>query len=236
MKKIFLSLFLAATVVAAIAADKSSGVQLPEPVSDAADAFVKMPTITLDILSTSMRKDMLDYYKVDSIYNVMNSMEGFSHINPPVLHDYIQVQITPVTKYTVRILPLKKDSVIMTLYTVGDSIQAEDTEIKFYDMNLNELKRDKFIKTLSTADFLDLNDVDGKLSKELKEIVPFPTVKYSIAPEGDIMRAELTVGEFLSREALEKISPYIRRNRDFKWNGSKWELLKLPKDSKTTGR
>lgn len=190
----------------------------------ASELFVRMPTVTLDILTKSMRKDMLDYLKIDSIYNVMNTMEGFSHINPPVTPDYFQVQITPVTRYTMRLLPYKESKIVLTLYTVGDSVQAEDSEIRFYDLNLNELKRDKYIKTLSTDDFLDLKGVDGKLQKELKGLVPFPTVKYTIGPDDETLKAELTVGEFLSKESLEKIAPYIHREREMVWNGKKFEL------------
>lgn len=194
----------------------------------AADAFVGMPGVTLDLLNTSMRRDMLDYYEQrDSVYKVMNTMEGFSHLNLPVNDNYIQVQITPVTVYTIKLLPTKKGRLVMTLYTVGDSLQAEDSEIRFYDEKLQELKRDKYIKTLSTDDFLDFRNVEGNLKKELSSLVPFPTVKYSVTPEGETLTAELTVDEFLSRESLEKLTPYLKPKRTYHWTGTRWELDKV---------
>lgn len=193
----------------------------------ASQIFLDMPTITLDILTKSMREDMLDYFKADSIYDVMNTMEGFSHINPPVTPDYLQVQITPVTRYTIMMLPYRGERIAMTLYTVGDSLQAPDTEIKFYNAGLEELKRDKFIKTLSTDDFLDLKGVKGSLKKELQEIVPFPTVDYTVTPDGKRLTARLTVSQFLTKESLEKIEPYLRRKRHYTWDGNKWQLQPL---------
>lgn len=224
MKKVLIALVVTAFGLPVSASEKASATG--GETATAAELFVNMPTLTLDILTKGMRQDMLDYLKVDSVYNVMNTMEGFSHINLPMTDDFIQVQITPVTLYTIRELPYKGGKIAMTLYTVGDSVQAEDTEIRFYDLELNELKRDKFIKTLSTDDFLNLQGVSGKLKEEIRETVPFPTVKYSIGPSGDTLKAELTVGEFLSKESLEKIAPYMRREREMVWNGSKFELKK----------
>lgn len=219
MKKLYLFILALFATLAAVAANEGSGA------FTASDVLVRMPAHTLDILTTSQRKDMLDYYKADSIRNVMNVMEGLSHLNPPVTDQYLQVQVTPVTKFTVKILPYSKNRIAMTIYTVGDSLQAHDSEIRFYDENLQELKRDKFIKLVSTSDFFDFKGVDGKLKKELQEMVPFPTVEYTVSPEGDTMKAELTVGAFLGKEVLDKITPYLHRTREYRWNGRKWELL-----------
>lgn len=194
----------------------------------ASDVFVNTPTRTLDILTRSQRMDLLDYYKADSIYNVMNVMEGFSHLVPPVTDRFIQVQLTPVTLFTVKILSAKKKGPLaMTVYTVGDSLLANDSEIRFYDTALNELDRDKYIKLASTKDFFDFKGTDGKTRKEIIDLIPFPTVKYTVTPDSNRMTAELTVGEFLTKETLEKITPYLRRTREYEWNGSKWELLPM---------
>ena len=74
----------------------------------ASDAFVRMPAQTLDILTTSMRLDLLDYYRADSIYRVPNVMEGLSYLHRPLTRDYVKVQITPVTTLTLRMMPWKR--------------------------------------------------------------------------------------------------------------------------------
>lgn len=194
----------------------------------ASDAFVHLPASVLDILSSSMRLDMLDYYKVDSIADVANAMEGFSHLNPPLNREYLQVQITPVSTLTVRILPSRKHQMFATVYTVGDSIQAADSEIRFYDVNYKELDKSKFFKIPATEDFFDLRDLSGKEKRELLSIVPFPTVELVMDPVSTDLIANLTVGEFLGKEDLEKIRPYLRRTRVYRWNCSRYEPVPLP--------
>lgn len=188
----------------------------------ASDAFVAMPAQTLDLLTRSMRLDMLEYWKIDSIAEIANTMEGFSHLCRPVTDDWLKVQVTPVTTLTIRMLPTRKGRIAATVYTIGDSLQAADSEIRFYDAEMNELKRDRFIKTPSSEDFFDFKRVDHKLRKKLLSLVPFPTVEYTLSPDGTDLKARLTVGKYMGREDLEKITPYLRRDRVYHWTGSKY--------------
>lgn len=188
----------------------------------ASDAFVAMPAQTLDLLTRSMRLDMLEYWKIDSIADIANTMEGFSHLCRPVTDDWLKVQVTPVTTLTIRMLPTRKGRIAATVYTIGDSLQAADSEIRFYDAEMNELKRDRFIKTPSSEDFFDFKGVDHKLRKELLSLVPFPTVEYTLSPDGTDLKARLTVGKYMGREDLEKITPYLQRDRVYHWTGSKY--------------
>lgn len=210
---------LAASALPAAAATPSPA--LTDTVT-ASDAFVAMPAQTLDLLTRSMRLDMLEYWKIDSIADIANTMEGFSHLCRPVTDDWLKVQVTPVTTLTIRMLPTRKGRIAATVYTIGDSLQAADSEIRFYDAEMNELKRDRFIKTPSSEDFFDFKGVDHKLRKELLSLVPFPTVEYTLSPDGTDLKARLTVGKYMGREDLEKITPYLRRDRVYHWTGSKY--------------
>lgn len=192
-----------------------------------------MPAETLDLLTLNMRLDMIDYYNVkDSVYSVPNTMEGLSHLVRPMTNDYIKVQITPVTTLTMRVLPLRKKQIVVSAYTVGDSLQAADSDLRFYDAAMNELRRDKFIKLASTVDFFDFEGVDRKTRRELLGLVPFPTVEYTPHPDNTSLTARLTVGEFLGRETLDKIEPYLRRERVYEWNGHRYEMKKMNKSGK----
>ena len=197
-----------------------------DSVFNASNVFVDMPAQTLDLLSTSSRLDLLDYYAADSIADVVNSMEGLSHLIPPVTDNYLKVQVTPVTSLTIKILPYGKGNIAATVYTIGDSLQAADTEIRFYDEKMVELDRSKFIKLLTTPDFFNFKGVDSETRKALLDLVPFPTVEYILEPEGNRLQAHLTSGEFLGKETLEKIGPYLVRDRYFNWDGKKFKLLK----------
>lgn len=215
---------LAASALPAAAALPVDSVQADgTPIAYAAQqVFVAMPAQTLDLLTRSMRLDMLEYWKIDSIADIANTMEGFSHLCRPVTDDWLKVQVTPVTTLTIRMLPTRKGRIAATVYTIGDSLQAADSEIRFYDAEMNELKRDRFIKTPSSEDFFDFKGVDHRLRKELLSLVPFPTVEYTLSPDGTDLKARLTVGKYMGREDLEKITPYLRRDRVYHWTGSKY--------------
>lgn len=192
----------------------------------ASTAFLRMPAGTLELLASPMREDMLDYLAHDSIYQVPNALEGLSYFNRPVTEDYLQVQLTPVTQFTIRMLPGKKAPVIATAYTVGDSLQAHDTQLRFFTPEMKEIKLEKVIKIASTEDFLNTKGLSRDDRDRLIFMIPFPTVEYIFSPDGTDLKARLTVGEFLSSEVNEKIKPYLRRERIYKWDGSHYKLLK----------
>lgn len=193
----------------------------------ASEAFVRMPAKTLDLLTTSMRRDMLDYYtRQDSIADVMNALEGFSRLVRPVTPDYLQAEITPVSTLTVRLLPAKKGKIVMTIYTLGDSLRAADSEIRFYDAQMRELRRDKWIRIASSEDFLDLTGLDSHTRRELTELIPFPTVSYCVGPDSPDLTATLTVGEFLGKETMERLKPYLRPEITYTWTDKGYKLKK----------
>ena len=60
----------------------------------ASEAFSSLPVSVLDLLDNSRRLDMLDYYAVDSIVKVPNTMEGVSYNKPyDKLGTEVEVQI-----------------------------------------------------------------------------------------------------------------------------------------------
>lgn len=238
MKKLLLILAVSCALVPALRGQEPGAAEIGKEVAaavpqagadsvfDASSVFVNLPAGTLDLLTLSERLDLLDYYKVDSIAEVVNVMEGFSHLVRPVTDDYLKVQITPVSTLTVKILPVGKGRMAVAAYTVGDSIEASDTDLKFFDEKLVELPASRFIKLASTADFFNFEGVDRSTRKEMLDLVPFPTVEYTFEPESDRLHARLTVHEFLGKETLDKISPYLQRDRWYKWTGKKFRLEK----------
>ncbi len=189
----------------------------------ASTVFSELPISVLDLVDKSRRLDMLDYYAVDSIAEVPNNMEGLSHLDT-VTPAYLNVVLTPVTELAVKILPGKKEPVILTAYTIGDMDQAYDTDLRFFDADYNELDRDKLIKLATLDNFFDYPDKETK--NLVASLVPFPTVRYQPEPDGTGMSAELTVGQFMSSEDYARISKFLRGKLHYKWNGSKFNLEK----------
>lgn len=213
------------TLLLTISCVLSSAAEAPAPKKlTASEVFADMPISVTDMMDKSRRLDMLDYYAADSIAKVPNTMEGVSYLEK-VTPEYLKVCLTPVSVMTIKILPYKKGEVIMVAYTVGNKDQAYDTDLRFYDTSFNELARDKFIKEPELLDFFVYQD--KSVGKELTESIPFPTVRYIPDESGPGMRAELTVGQYLSKDDHKLVSRYLKPGAlRYKWTGTKFNLEK----------
>ncbi len=189
----------------------------------AGEVFADLPLNVLDMLNKSTRLDMLDFYQVDSIYQARNSMEGLSHLDK-VNRDYISVTLTPVSTLEIRLLPVKKGNLFVTAYTIGDENQAYDTDLHFYNGSYQELPRDKYITIAQLDDFF--NYPDKEIRGKVADLIPFPTVKYTLSPESDTVTAELTVGQFMSAEDYKSLTPYLKGKLKYIWNGKRFKLEK----------
>lgn len=180
------------------------------------EAFTSLQCPALEILSRSTRLDMLDYLDADSTYKATNGMEGLSWIanSSP---DYLKVQVSPVSTLQLKVLPFKKDKVLMTIYTVGDDPQAADSEVKFYDSSLQEIDARKLFKAPDLSDFFDIPKGSATKMKEIREMVPFPTVAYDVAPDGNGVTARLTVEKYMNIDDYNIIRLFLRPAVDMRW-------------------
>lgn len=191
---------------------------------NAREAFLRMPASTLELLTSDMRRDMLGYLDRDSIYQVPNTLEGLSWLETPVTDSFLQVRLTPVSLFTIRVLPGGSQPVIATAYTVGDSLQARDTQLRFFTPEMREIKRDKVIRIASTEDFLDLHGVDRHERERLLYMVPYPTVEYTFSPDGTELTARLTAEAFMGSEAQQQLQKYLRKQLVYRWDGRHYKL------------
>lgn len=175
-----------------------------------------IPLEVLDMLRVSARLDMIDYYEqLDSLHMVNDALGGSSRLET-VAPDYLKLSVTPVSTLEIKILPYKKRDIVMTLYTTGGEGIAKDTEVAFFDADLRPLPVDKFLKRPDIADFFNLKESDIS-EKELKDILPFMAVEYSIGSEETPLRASLTTQEMLSEETKEILTPILKPSLTAEW-------------------
>lgn len=189
----------------------------------AREVFTRLPLGVLDLLNRSTRLDMLDYYDADSLWRAPNAMEGYSRLNV-VRPDYLSLEVTEVSNLTIRILPAKKNPVVMTLYTVGTVEEGRDTEIQFFDSALNSLPTDKFISIPRPEDFLDIPK--GTNRKEIEALIPFPTIEWAVAQDAPILTGHMTLGNHLPMESTDRLRPLLRPELTWVWDGAKWKSRK----------
>lgn len=200
----------------------------------ASEVFANIPLEVLDMLRPSTRLDMLDYYShADSLIVVADALGGKSQLLQ-VSPDYLKVSVTPISTLEIKILPTKKDPIVMALYTVSDSMRQPmesslsslrnpiglaDTEVKFFDKDLKPLDPKKFLKAPALKDFFNLKD-SGLTEKQLAEKLPFETIAYSSGPGETSLTATFTTLTTLSQEDRDQLTPLLTPSLSTNWNQS----------------
>lgn len=220
---IFLISYPAAMNAQIVSADSEKAEE--RKVTTARDAFTYLNIPALEILKRTTRLDMLDYLDADSVYKASNSMSGLSWIEK-CTPDYMKVVLTPVSTLELKMLKSKKDGIVtMAIYTVGSEMQAEDSEITFTDEKLHPLDAKKFFRQPKLEDFFDIPKGSLTSMKEIKEMIPFPTVAYSASTDNDDISARLTVEKYMNLDDYNIVKLFLKPSITLKWNG---------KDYKTT--
>lgn len=190
-------------------------------ITTAREAFTYLDIPALDLLKRTTRLDMLDYLDADSVYKASNAMGGLSWIEK-CTSDYIKVQLTPVSTLELKMLPTKKDGVVtMAVYTVGGESQSEDSQITFTDEKLHPLDASKFFKAPELKEFFDIPKGSLTSMKEIKEMIPFPTVAYSASPDSNDLTARLTVEKFMNLDDWNIVKLFLKPSISVKLKGLK---------------
>lgn len=187
--------------------------------------FENLNASSLELLPTSTRLDMLDYWDVDSVYRASNAMAGLSWLEN-VTKDYLKVRITSVSTLEIKILPLKKGHIAMTVYTVGDDAQAQDSEIKFYDEELQPLPTEKYFEMPPLKDFFEIPKGSATKMKEIEEMIPFPTMAFSASPKNDNIEARLTVEQYINQDDWNIARLFVKPHITLTWHKDKYKFQK----------
>lgn len=180
--------------------------------------FENLQSPALELLKKSSRLDMLDYWDADSVYRVKNALGAFSSLQT-VTPDYLKVSITPVSTLEIKILPVKNETVVMTIYTTGDDSQARDSQLNFYTDTLWPMESKHFFVTPDLKNFLDIPKGSVTSLKELREMVPFPTVEYSASPDDNTLKARLTVDKYMNTDDYNILKLFLKPEIQAQWKG-----------------
>lgn len=182
----------------------------------ASKVFAEIPLEVLDLIRTSTRLDMLDYFsQADSIVSVQDALGGRSQL-VQVTPDYMKVSVTDVSTLEIKILPAKKDQVIMTLYTVGNDSLAADTQVNFFDSSMRPLPADKYLMAPTLKDFCNLKNSELKES-DLNEKIPFESIVYTTGPGDTPLTASFTTLSTLSKEDQDLLTPLLIPSLSAHW-------------------
>lgn len=202
--------------------NKKYEAEIPDSIFTARYVFENLHSSALEILPKTTRLDMLDYWDVDSVYKASNVMEGLSWIEN-MDNSYMKLKVTSVSELEIKILPLKKGKVAMTINTVGDDVQAQDSQVKFYDMNLEELPVDKYFVMPEVKDFFEIPKGSATSMKEIESMIPFPTIALSADPHNGNLKARLTVEKYVNEDDWNIAKLFFKPSIELHWLKGKYK-------------
>lgn len=199
--------------------------EVPDSLFTARYVFEKLHCPALEILPSTTRLDMLDYWDVDSVYKASNVMEGLSWLEA-VSPTFLKVKVTPVSELEIKILPIKKGKIAMTINTIGDDVQAQDSQVKFYDMNLAELPVEKYLEDPQLKDFFDIPKGSVTKMKEIEGMIAFPTIAFNANANDDNLEARLTVEKYIDEDDWNIARLFLKPSITLQWHKERYKLLK----------
>ena len=197
------------------------------------EAFIHISEQGLDIIKESVRRDMLDYMRADSIAKLPNIYQGQSWIEE-MTPDYMRIHLTDASSLQLRVLETRNKKlprIVMSIYTVGAEEDSKDSTIRFYDATYTALPEKDYFAIPKSEDFFitpsGSGDRDTPDKKELEQDIPFYLITYTVTPSSPaVLEGKLNLGEYLSEEVQKKYTPYIRPCLRWEWSGKKFNLIK----------
>lgn len=197
------------------------------------EAFRRLPLEIVDMLTQSTRLDMMDYLDADSLWHAANTLGGESWIESAT-PDLMTVRLTPVSKLQMAFLPRLKASdpqLLAVAYTIGSRSdldpEAADTQLWFFDSSMKPLEVKRFFTQPRLKDFFSFPKGAKTTMREMEEAIPFPSYSFTFATPSEL-EGELTISPVLALED-RKLVDMFRVSRRWRWNGRRFELVKLPK-------
>lgn len=200
-------------------------VEGPDTVT-AASAFLEMPRQDIDLLTRSMRQDMIDYMEQrDSVYKKANVYMGLSWIET-MRPDYMRVHLSDVSSLQIKLLNQGKGKLplVLTIYTIDDGNGTADSTIKFFNNEMQQLPQSKFMSVPDPKDFYILPKDSPISAKEIEAVMPFYTVEVTVDPATGNLTGRLTSDNNLTQEEAERLRPYLRKQLHWIWTGKKMQL------------
>ncbi|MDE6768484.1 MAG: DUF3256 family protein [Muribaculaceae bacterium] len=183
----------------------------------ARSVFERLQGPALELLKPTSRLDMLDYWDTDSVYRVKNALNGQSWLET-VAPDYLKVNITPVSTLEIKLLPVKKGEVIMTIYTVGGDGQARDSRIEFYDpATLAPIDGTAYFTEPDLKVFFDIPKGSLTSMKEIREMIPFMTVEYGASSGSNDLTAKMTAADYINVDDRNIVKVFLLPEVKTQW-------------------
>lgn len=186
-----------------------------------ADFFRKAPT-TIFLTDSITALDMLDYYRSGSDKASRTIIGGNIRVTSET-NTSLTLMSGESTSYQIALLPTRTDTLIAVIETLGSHIP--DSHINFYDTSWKPVHNPHKIFTQPTlGEWLTQEGKEQRCIVEEK--VPFLLISYRYDETEDVLKLTNNIADYFVEEDWRTLEPLLRKELRFKWNSSKFNLIK----------
>jgi len=174
--------------------------------------FLTMPDDVMPLLSTVNRADFIDFWASHMKAEVTNKLQGTSEMDM-LSNDYLHIKIGNSSEVAIKLVPIKKDTVICMSYTVHAPLA--DSHIELYNLQWDRLLTKQFIEEPQLTDFfIQPNDTVSATEKQKFRMAISPLTIYLrsilLSPNNINLNYVLTSVKGLSKEEQKTMKPYLK--------------------------
>lgn len=184
-------------------------------------AFTSAPATVFPLIDNSARLDMLDYFNSTKNLGSTNALSGRSRITE-IKPGSMRIGMTSASTYQIAALPAGTDTLTAVISTV--LTPAPDSKMAVYTGNWATVLTDKVFSRPVLKDWL--TPEGSKKPDEVELLVPFLLISYDFDPSTLTLTLTNNTSSFLSEEVYEIVSPYLRQQLRFVWNGKKFAAVR----------
>ncbi len=186
--------------------------------------FKNMPDSICPLLSAVNRADFIDFLESKMKAEVTNSFGGKSEMTE-LSPDYIHVKMTPQSSWQMKLLSVNDSTkVVCVVSTV--CAPACDSHVKFYTTDWKELPTSFYLPELPVLDdfIAEASDtVDIYEYQDARRQADMLLMKAELSAKDTALAFTFTTTDYMSKEAAEKLKPFVRRPIVYIWNQGKFE-------------
>lgn len=174
--------------------------------------FLDMPDDVMPLLSTVNRADYIDFWASHMTAKVTNKLQGSSEMDM-LSNDYLHIKLGNSSEVAIKLIPIKKDTVICMSYTVHAPLA--DSHIELYNLNWEPLSVNNFLEQPQLKDFfVELSDTISATDKQKFRMAIAPLTIYLrsiiLSPNNTDLTYLLTSIKELTEEQQKTMKPYLK--------------------------
>lgn len=186
--------------------------------------FKNMPDSICPLLSAVNRADFIDFLESKMKAEVTNNFGDKSEMTE-LSPDYIHVNMTPQSSWQMKLLSVNDSTkVVCVVSTV--CAPACDSHVKFYTTDWKELPASFYLPELPVLDdfIAEASDtVDIYEYQDARRQADMLLMKAELSAKDATLAFTFATTDYMSKEAAEKLKPFVRRPIVYIWNQGKFE-------------